>query len=180
MKNESFFDYLPDVFASIKELVYIYASIREELVLLIEYRKKLYNNLFISTADEEGVNRWEKSLKLNLSNLQTEEKRFEITIRLNEGRPYTFKALKAKLEKLCGKEGFELIRNVSDKTLTAKLALTEKGNVLSVSDMLERLVPANMIIEVSLKYNKWTDLSGLTWGGASSNTWDHYRNEVLN
>lgn len=180
MRCDTLFDYLPIVFSEIRELRYIYQTVEAEFALLKEHYTAQYNNFFIKTADTTGVERWEKALQLTLSGMTTVEKRFEIEARLNEDRPYYFAAIIAKLEKLCGSEGVSFERNVAAKSVTVKIALTQKGNYTTVADLLNRLVPADMSINLSLMYNQHGALSGYTHGQLTQFKHEELRSEVMN
>lgn len=45
--------------------------------------------------------------------------------------------------------------------------------------LLRRVLPANLVIEVSLMYNQWEKIKGRTWGELLGKTWGAVKEETL-
>lgn len=174
------FSYLPCVFRKVREFKEIFNTAEEEINILKEEISRCLDNQFIKSADIGGVDRLEKAYNLNLAGMDTEDKRFEITLKLNEQGPYTVKILGDKLSHLCTEEGYTLEADPHKKTLTVYVALSQKENFNSVKRMLERIVPADMKIYLSLMYNQNKLFKNRTYGELKAFTHSQLRNEVMN
>jgi len=71
----------------------------------------------------------------------------------------------------------ELLPNIY--TLNVKLALTSKNAFNSVADMLNRVIPANLIFNVLIMYNQHITLQPFTHQQLHKYTHYGIRNEVL-
>lgn len=135
---------------------------------------------FIETLTERGCSRWEKML--SISPKTTDDvviRRFRIMSKLNEELPFTFKGLKRQLAILCGQDGFTAELDNSKYTLSVLVALTAKNQFEEVGALLEREVPANIMISLALKYNQHLTLAPLTHKELAAFTHEQLRNEVL-
>ena len=66
--------------------------------------------------------------------------------------------------------------NVEKFTLEVRVALTAKNNANDVYIMLDKIVPANMIIDCSLMYNQNNKWMTYTHGQLNSYTHEELRN----
>lgn len=67
-----------------------------------------------------------------------------------------------------------------DRTnLNVKIALTSKKMRSAIADMLEEMLPLNMLYSTQIMYNTWGMLENYTWGELESRTWEQLRSEVL-
>lgn len=179
-KEVDILSYLPPVLYEIKELIEIANIENPVLSSLWEEIESYLNDLFVATASERGIARYEKMLKLNVPATDSlETRRFRVLTRYQEQAPYSFKVLKQTLDSLLGEGRYKLERNVSTKVLTVKIELTAKGMFDSVIFMLERITPQNMILKVELRYNQHSWISRYTHAQLSQFTHEQLRNEVL-
>lgn len=173
-------NYLPPILIEIRELKAI-AGV-ENPILESLWRKiaATLNNQFILTADEEGINRYEKMLGLQVSDSDTLETRiFRVLARYQEQAPYTYRTLKLILDSLLGEENYTMELNAAEKWLAVKIELTVKRQFEAVEETLERMVPQNMILTVELRFNQWSKIKQKTWGELLSKTWREVKEEVL-
>ena len=180
MYDRHLIDYIPPFEQGFEELDAILTHAEEpEISSAWDVADNLMNDQFISDATENGVSRWEKILKITPKATETlDARKFTLLTRTSEQPPFTIIALEKQLEALCGKGNYEVIRDVSAKNLHVKIALVAKSNFDDVGVLLERIVPANMVIEVSLKYNKHEKFSTYTHEGLQTFTHDFLRNGV--
>lgn len=75
--------------------------------------------------------------------------------------------------------GYTLDVDVEGFTVTVRLALTEKAAYEEVDGLLERIVPLNMIIDLSLLYNQHDLLASYTHSRLGLYTHDQLRNEDI-
>ena len=79
---------------------------------------------------------------------------------------------------MCGENGYRLIQIADKYLLNVKLALGNENNYQDVCDMLRRVVPANMVISVSM-FNTHEILSHYTHAQLAVYTQKQVREEVL-
>ncbi|KOP78665.1 hypothetical protein AMS59_12685 [Lysinibacillus sp. FJAT-14745] len=172
--------YLPPILHEIKEIVAIANVEKPVLDSLWQQIEDTLDNQFVVTANEQGVERYEKMLKLNVLATDTiETRRFRILTRYQEQAPYTYRVLKQLLDSLLGEGQYELKRDVEAKILSVKIELTVKGMFDSVVVMLERITPQNMVLTVQLRYNQHNTLARYTHAQLAAFTHKQLREEVM-
>ncbi|MDE6125021.1 MAG: YmfQ family protein [Eubacterium sp.] len=138
------------------------------------------NDQFITEATENGIARREEMLNITPYATDTlEDRRFRLLSRYNENIPYTRKSLANMLETLCGENGYELTILTSEFTVKVKIALAVKKQSDGVKELLERILPYNMLFSVELLYNTWVKAKPFTWQNAHKLTWKELKEEVL-
>ncbi|MGG0718666.1 putative phage tail protein [Robertmurraya massiliosenegalensis] len=172
--------YLPSILREIKEYVEIAKVEDPQLERLWQEIENALDNQFVTTANECGVQRYEKILNLSAPGTDTlETRRFRILTRYQEQAPYTNKVLRQLLDSLLGENGYALVRDIEGKKITVKIELTVKGQFDAVVVMLERITPMNMILTVELRYNQHSKLAEFTHNQLATYTHSYIRNEVL-
>lgn len=172
--------YLPDILRDIREFRLICAAGDREISELRGELSDLIADNFIQTLTERGCARWERMM--GISPKATDDlavRRFRILAKLNEELPFTFRGLKQQLTALCGEDGFSAEVDYGSYALKVLVALTAKGQLDEVSALLGRVVPANIAVTVSLKYNQHISLSAKTHAELSAYSHSQLRNEVL-
>ncbi len=142
-------------------------------------RQKMDFYIYSEDISPEGVDRLAKSIKLDVSGLNFEDKVFKIKTVLLDKRPYNIPNVKKMLSVLCGEDGYFF--NVDNKNLTVstKLNLGRKNQFAAVYELLDKVIPSNMILNVELLYNLHSDLSDKTHGDLSVMTHEQIRSDVL-
>ena len=136
---------------------------------------------FIETLTDNGCKRWEKILNIQPKGTDTlEVRRFRIKSRINEDLPYTYKALVNVLNSLCGEGQYTINLYNNEYRLKILIELTAKKLFDEVESTVKRMIPANMILEVSLRYNQYLHFKKYTYGQLSVYTNKQLREEVLN
>lgn len=172
--------YLPDVLQNTKEMQAIMAAETPEIQALWKACEDVMNDQFIAEATENGVARRERMLGISPFATDTlEDRKFRLLSRYNEQLPYTRRSLMQQLATLCGADGYEIQFLTKDFTVKVKVELTAKKQEAAVSEMLERVLPYNMVFTVELLYNQWQMVKAYTWGALASRTWKEIREEVL-
>ena len=182
MYERNLIEYLPENLREVKENHAILTMAEQpEMVNLWDAMDDVLNDQFILDATENGVSRYEAIMKIAPKANQTlDDRKFAVLTKNNEQPPYTFAALKKKLELLCGEDGYSVTRDVKNKVLTVRVALTSKNNYGDVETLLERIVPANMVIDLSLMYNQHKMYEKYTHEQLHNNfTHEQLRNEVF-
>ena len=173
-------DYLPPILQPVRELRAICEGQRTVLEDVWAAVEAALDDQFIEDARESGIARREKILSITPKGTDTlEDRRFRVKARMNERLPFTLPALRQQMADLCGPDGYTVSMDQGTYLLTVRVALTAKSNFDDVGALLRRVAPANIIIDLELKYNQYGTLEGFTHGQLSRWTHDQLRNEVL-
>lgn len=182
MYDRRLIDYLPNVLKEIREYQIIQNnSLQPEITLAWQCTDRLLLDQFIDTMSENGVKRWEKILNIiPKGTLTLDERKFTIYTRLNEELPFTKRVLEQRLSNLCGENNYSIDLRENEYYIKVLIALKAQNNFNDVVDLLNRIIPANMIIECQLKFNNHNQLSKYTHKELSKYTQYELRNsEVL-
>lgn len=174
-------DYLPDYLHEYAEIRAIMAAQQGTVDQLWADLYAVLDGMYIATAGDAYLARWEAVLRIDAKPTATlDERRFSLLARLNENLPYTMNMLHQQLRTLCGAEGYRIILDAGAYTLGVKVDLGVKSKYNDVAALLERMVPANMIIDLSLLYNTHEVLGQYTHGQLAAYTHRELREEVIN
>ncbi len=174
-------NYLPEFLTEFREFRELAAAENPELLSLWNTLEAVLNDQFIAASTENGIKRWETILEIFPKGSDTlDVRRFRILARLNAKLPYTKRTLEQQLAVLCGEAGYSVEVRNDEYTLKVRVELTAKGKLDEVNSLLGSIVPANMIIDLSLLYNTHAKLSRYTYAQLAANTHNKLRNEVLN
>ena len=180
-KEINILGYLPQVMQDIQEYQSINDAVSLELEAVYENVDAILNNQFILTADEDGIERWEKTLSLKPKLTSTmEDRRFSVYSRLTSKLPYTMQRLDEELETLCGTDNYDIELLEYDFVLVVRIALIAQEQLVEVLKLLYRQVPANMEIDFSILYNSHVIWSNYTHATMSGYTHKQLREEILN
>ena len=171
-------DYLPPVLAEVRDYQALMQAEQAEIDRLWAAAERLLENQFIDGTDETGIARYE--LMMDIQPKATDDlalRQFRVLSRYNEQLPYTYRKMLEQLKSLCGENGVKAA--INGLTIEIKVELTAKEKVNEVRELLERMLPANVLVTVSLLYNQWGSVKHLTWEQAKIKTWGQLRNEVL-
>lgn len=145
-------DYLPPVLREIEEFKAINGAIQPEIESAWADLERIMNNQFLSTADENGVARWEKELGIFPKDTDTlETRKARIKAMWNRELPYTLTWLGNWLTSICGPDGHS--ESVSDYTINVCLnhSIIPQADELAreILEMLKNASPQNMLIRIS-------------------------------
>lgn len=181
VRNVDLISYLPEFMRCYKELEKILNAQRPEVQSLEDATEVLKNNQFIISADEQGIKKFEDMLSVTaLDDDSLENRKFRVLSKWNNAIPYTVWVLRVKLATLCGTDGYILQVFHKDYKVKVRVALKSKRNYKMVEEMLAEVIPANMVIDLSLLYNQHETLKKYTHRQLAEYTHDQIRNEVLN
>lgn len=172
-------DYLPIFIQEYAEIEAIMNAEQVDVVNAWTGAENLLNDQFVVDASENGVKRWESILNIKPKGTYTlSERKFNILVKLKEQLPYTLATLKSLLSALCGEDGYFLKIDNDNYIITIRLALYNENNVVTVSELLDRVIPANMIKSVTL-LNTHNVLSVYTHEYLSNYTHRGVREQIL-
>lgn len=172
--------YLPPKLNSVQELDAIMQVETPAVRAVWNAVEDCMNEQFLSEATENGIARREKMLQITpYASDSLEDRRFRIRALYNADTPYTRRSLERMLSALCGEDGYALEIKTAEFTIRVGVALDEKKQADSIQDLLERVLPYNMVFSVELLYNTWESMKKFTWGELASMTWKEVKEEVF-
>ena len=173
-------EYLPPYMQEYKQMQEIMNGEQPEFDLAWEKCADALDDLFIISATEYGVNRWEKMLGITPKDTDTlDERKFRILARLNQELPYTMRKLDECLTVLLGKGNYVIDLQADKYHIEIKLALGNKNNYQEVVDVLKKMIPANLTQWVQIMWNTHRVLGAFPHKELKAFTQWQLRNEVL-
>lgn len=173
-------NYWLPILRDLKEFKEIAKAEEPELVALLVAVDKTLANMYIQTADEDGIARFEKLLSIYPADEDSlETRRFRLQTKWNDQLPYTERALHDRLTALCGADGYVLTISYNEYTVDVAVALTDKSAFPLVQDLLAQIVPCNMIVSTRLLYNTYEWLASVTHNTLSTYTYAGIRDSVI-
>ncbi|PXV85081.1 uncharacterized protein DUF2313 [Lachnotalea glycerini] len=170
--------YLPLFMQTYGEMEQIMNVEQEEIERVWDALKNLLREAFVTDETEIGATRWERILEINPLDTDTLLLRnFRIQCRLIEDLPFTYRTLNNQIRALCGKDGYEIKLNEDEFILSVRVALTTKKMESEVARLCERVVPLNLFLDVTLKYNTHGLLHPYTHGYLGGFTHQQLRDE---
>lgn len=153
IRNVDLVSYLPPFLAEYDTLTRTLEAENPEFRIVWDAANRVLYNAFIETADEYGISRFEKLLKIYPSKDDTlESRRLRVQVRWFDELPYTLITLLEKLIMLCGKDNFTLEHNFSTGyTLIFSTCLTMPGQVDELDNIFKVMLPCNIIVKSSNK-----------------------------
>ena len=139
--------YLPEYLSEFKEIGATLESENPEFVLVWEAADRVLKNEFIETADEYGIERFEKILNILPSKEDTlESRRSRVKARWFDMIPYTMKMLINKLTALCGDTDFIVTKDYQKYQIEIMTSLELFGQVEELEKIVAEMMPCNMIV----------------------------------
>lgn len=173
-------EYLREAIKEILEFKKIANAENPEFEGIWQSVENLIDDQFIETATERGIARREKILNIvPFHDDDLKSRRFRVFANWNEKLPYTYRILQNKLDNLCGENGYVIALNAGEYTLGIKIELTQKRMFDEVKKITRQMVPANIIINVELRYNQHITLANFTHAQLSLYTHRALREEVI-
>lgn len=151
-----YIDYYPPVLKEIREIRIIGEAVDNELELARSERDKTSREFFVCTAENMGLERLEKVLNINVSDIDDVElRRFNILAKLMRNKRYLIDVLNS----LIGEKGYTLRYYADEQRLEVVLTLERKDYLNGVKELLEEFVPVNIELNITLAYNTHNVLS---------------------
>ncbi|MDE7281912.1 MAG: YmfQ family protein [Ruminiclostridium sp.] len=137
--------YLPPFMAEYKEINAVLTAEMPEFEAAWRAVDGVLYNEFISTADEDGIARFEKMTGVLPSQGDTLEiRRARVMNKWLSRLPYTVKMLIAQLRILCGGDDFTVKRKFEGYQIDITTHLREHSRVQELDKLLEEMIPANI------------------------------------
>lgn len=180
MCDRNLIDLLPWHMREYKELNELLSVTQFETTDIWRNIQNILDDQFILTATKNGIERWEKFLEIRAKASETlDERRIIVLTRINEQRPFTIAVLRDLLDGLCGADAYSLTVYPQNFVLQIRLALPIKLRLDPIREMLERVVPVNIIIDLDLQYNSHSDITKFTHRELSKHMHSQLKDEVL-
>lgn len=161
------FQYCPDVMKDVLEFQELPKMINPEFDLIREAQERKLRNQYIFSCDEEGITDYEKRMKITpLPTATLEDRQMSVFVAWNSSTPFTERKLISMLDALLGRDYYTLTITLNEYRVHVLLQLEVKGLKKTVEDLLDKIVPENMVLEVQLRGNTYGNLKewGYTYG----------------
>ena len=147
-RDVSLLAYLPPFMQDFTEIAATLNAEDPEFVVVWDSADRVLKNQFIATADEYGISRFEKILKILPSKEDTlESRRSRVQNRWFNNIPYTMRTLIQRLTTLCADHGFTLTKYFTDAyTLEIHTDLELFGQVEELERIIQTMIPCNLIV----------------------------------
>ena len=181
MTKDELLRLIPDFLRDIREFNEIFSAVASEAEKFDKKAVRQETDFYIYSEDisPAGADRLAQSMKIDVSGLTLEDKVFKIKSVLLDKRPYNIPNVKNMLSVLCGEDGYSFISDNENLSVTVKIDLGRKSQFSAVYELLDKVIPSNMLLNVSLLYNLYGDITGKTYGEMSSMTHEQLRSDVL-
>ncbi len=166
-KTIDLIQHLPLFVAEYEEIKQITKAENPEFNLIAGEKDEIQNNQYIITCNESGIERFERLL--NVVPLPDDTLNSRISrclMRWNETVPYTFRALKNRLDIMCGEGNYQLIPNFNEYKIELIVSLTLSGQTEELDNLLDYILPAN--IAVKARNELVRTVTGTVHGGGTT------------
>jgi hypothetical protein len=146
IKTVDLLAYLPPKIQEYFEIQEITRTENPEFQIVWNASDQMKKDLFILTAEEQGLRRFERIMGIFPSEQDTfESRRMRILTRWNDARPYTFRYLWGMLEVITG-GNFNIITNFNEYEMEIITHIGHFGGVEDLRYLLQTVIPANLIV----------------------------------
>ena len=148
-RDVSLLAYLPPFMQNFTEIAATLNAEDPEFVIVWDSADRVLKNQFIATADEYGISRFEKILKIFPSKEDTlESRRSRVQNRWFNDMPCTLRTLGYRLTTLCADHGFTLTKYFTDAyTLEIYTDLELFGQVEELERIIGSVIPCNLVVK---------------------------------
>lgn len=148
-RDVSLLAYLPPFMQNFTEIAATLNAEDPEFVIVWDSADRVLKNQFIATADEYGISRFEKILKIFPSKEDTlESRRSRVQNRWFNDMPCTLRTLVYRLTMLCADHGFTLTKYFTDAyTLEIYTDLELFGQVEELERIIGSVIPCNLVVK---------------------------------
>lgn len=147
-KEVDLLSYWMPVLRNLKEFKEIAKAEEPELRYILEAIDRTINNLFINTADEYGISRFESMMGVfpeDVDSLDTRKTR--LLTKWNDKVPYTDSAMDEKLSSICGDGNFSVISDYGNYLLSVITHLEDNGSFDALVSYLKEIIPCNILAD---------------------------------
>ncbi len=144
-----------------RENLNICQSLDAEFETLWTHKDQILNNAFVNDSDADGVARFENVVNIVPTTTQTlDERKANILEKMNEQLPYTLNKLRTRLLEQCGQGNFSIELEHLNYLLRVKITIKQDYN--KVCDIVDTMIPCNLIQNIIVMYESHRRLSTKT------------------
>lgn len=155
--------YFPDIVQDVREFKEFAKAVNPEFDIARERQEGQLRNQYIMSSDETGIARYERLMGISpMATATLEERRMAVVAGWNSSTPFSERKLIDMLDAICMHDFYLLDLQIVNYRLEVTLELEAKHTRATVEDLLDRIVPLNMAIDVKLKGNTHGNLKD--WG----------------
>jgi len=155
--------YFPDHLKNIKEFSEMNQAFDTILAKLWKVFETEYKNEFMSMMDADACERYEGMLGIKIKASDTvDDRQRRIIGYFASDLPYTKKKLDDAIKSMCGSGYYTLEINPAERYVTAGIAMESENMLDIVQEIIDRMVPANMVTTVKVMYNRYSMLTPYT------------------
>ena len=141
--------YWMPVLRQLKEFKEIAKAETPELKYILEQIERTLNNMFIETADEYGIKRFEDMMGIYPeAGASLETRRFNVLVKWTDKVPYTEKELYNRLISICGDDNFSVNPDYKNYFLEIITHLGIEGAFDTISSILQDMIPCNLVLDL--------------------------------
>ncbi len=153
----------PDIFTNIPDIAQMYDINEKQCEALDQAIEEMNANIFLDSMGESMIERWEEMLKISpLDNDSLEDRRFRVKSKVMERLPYSIRVIWQKLDTLCP-GGYAMTVSEDRTEVSIKLALTSIKMIEDVGELMEEMLPLNMVFTIEIMFNQYKALSKYTY-----------------
>lgn len=161
--------HLPPFLREYEEMKQIAGTENPELQLVFDESEDVRDDIFISSCNEYGASRFEKMLGITPNPYDTiEARRSRILVKWNDELPYTYRALLSKLDAFCGVGCYRVTPDFNNYTMTIEVRLPLSGQVEELEDLVKKIIPCNIIVNLNNVIDHEIDGSAYQAGAITS------------
>lgn len=154
--------YLPEYMRKINEIKRLMEVEQQDFDKLIKNIKGVQSEMFVETANEYGIKRFEKMLGIKGVNGESIDlRRFRVLLKLTSNERVF---IKERLDSLIGSESYRFSLDINFMRLEVRVMVESKEYLDEVKELLDRFVPCNIVLDVSILYASHKMLSKYTHG----------------
>ena len=169
----------PIIFSNIPDIAKIYEINDKQCDDLEKAVDELDGNIFLDYMNEHMISNWENLLNITpLDDDTVDERRFRVKSKVIERLPYSIRMIKRKLDTLCP-DGYTLALNDQLTEANIKIALKSSKMIDDVAELMEDMLPLNMIFKVTIIWNQYGTLTQLKHSQLATLTYKEVREVVL-
>ncbi len=180
VRDVNLISYLPQFMQEYKELKKLFEIEEPEIEKVFSELNIIRNNMFIDTCDENGIERFEKLLKITASKSDSlEVRKNRVKSLWVEEVPYTYKTLKLQLDSICGADGYEMFLDNESYRIDVMIRLGIKDSYNDVIKFMERVIPCNTVQNIFIDYNKHRDYKPFMYREVGEYTHKELRDKAI-
>lgn len=142
-------NYLPYEPRNFAEFQGITTGEQPEFELVWDCEQEVFDNQFIDTAQDYGLSRWEKMLKIFPKGTDTlETRRARIKTKLNNFVPYSFRVFIHMLTAIANGDPFSVSIEVGSYLLKIETQWGASGQMEGLEYLIKEIVPCNIALNV--------------------------------